>query len=61
MSKMTAAEHVHHEPTRHRLFDTRGICCGMVCAKCEAAVRGRFRPEIFEDPNYETTEDVEDD
>lgn len=45
---------------RHALYDARAIFVAYVCARCEATVRGRFRPEIFTDPNYDTDEDVED-
>jgi hypothetical protein len=45
----------------HWLKDARGIECARVCDACEARQRGRYRPEIFTDPNYETTEAIEPD
>ena len=42
------------------LYDARAIFVGYVCDKCESTVRGRYRPEIFTDPNYWTDEPVED-
>jgi len=55
------------QDTRHRcdpyqrraLYDARLIFCCFVCEKCEAARRAEFRAEIFSDPDYETTEDIE--
>ncbi len=44
---------------RYILYDARGIECGYVCEKCEEAVRARYRPEIFEDSNYECDEPIE--
>jgi hypothetical protein len=43
------------------LYDARGIYCGRICGQCEARVKGSFRPEIFTDPNYYTSEPVEED
>jgi hypothetical protein len=41
------------------LYDARLIFVAYVCDECERKVRGRYRPEVFTDPNYETTEDIE--
>ena len=41
------------------LKDARGIEVGRVCDSCEDVVKSKFRPEIFEDANYGTTEDIE--
>ena len=41
------------------LKDVRNIFCAYVCDKCKTAVKGRYRPEIFTDPDYWTTENVE--
>jgi hypothetical protein len=47
---------------RHRdLYDARGIYVARVCRKCEGRVRSKYRPEIFEDPNYWTDEPVDED
>lgn len=46
---------------RRDLYDARGIFCAYVCDSCIAEKRAKYRPEIFVDINYETTEDVEDD
>lgn len=43
------------------LYDARSIFIAYVCDRCEARVRGRYRPEVFTDPNYEATEQIEDD
>ena len=41
------------------LKDARGIEVGRVCDNCEDVVKSQYRSEIFEDANYETTEDIE--
>jgi len=41
------------------LYDARRIEVGRVCDNCSEHVKSQFRPEIFEDANYETTEDIE--
>ena len=43
----------------YELMDARGIFVAYVCAKCAQKIKGKFRPEIFKDSNYETTEDVD--
>lgn len=45
------------------LHDARGIPCARVCSApgCIEEVKGRYRPEIFEDPGYETCEQVDPD
>lgn len=44
---------------RRALNDARGIFCGYVCDDCEESVRAKFRPEIFDDGNYEADEPIE--
>lgn len=46
---------------RYALNDARGIFCGYVCEKCEDEKRSHFRPEIFEDSQYEASEPIEED
>jgi hypothetical protein len=46
---------------RYELVDARGIFCGYVCEDCEKEKKARYRPEIFEDGNYECDEQIEDD
>jgi hypothetical protein len=46
---------------RRELVDARGIFCTFVCDRCEAEKKAHYRPDIFTDPNYETTEPVEED
>lgn len=41
------------------LHDARGIFVNRVCSDCENEVRSRYRPEIFEDMNYEANEPIE--
>lgn len=43
----------------HELVDARGISCGLVCEKCEASRRAKYRPEIFDNATYETDDTVE--
>jgi hypothetical protein len=43
------------------LQDARGIPCKRVCEDCEEKERARYRPEIFEDSNYECDEQIEED
>jgi len=45
---------------RFELRDARGISCGFVCDKCEAAKRAQYRPEIFYNGRYEA-DDLGDD
>ena len=39
--------------------DARGIFVCYCCDHCRAEMLEGYRPEIWTDPNYETTEDVE--
>lgn len=48
------------EPS-YPLEDARGIFCSYVCEACEEEVKGRYRPEIFEDSYYECQEPIEED
>ena len=43
------------------LYDARGIYVSLVCESCEEEVRSRYRPEIFDDSNYECDEQIEPD
>lgn len=43
------------------LLDARGIYVSRVCDSCEAAVKARYRPDVFTDLNYWTDEAVEED
>lgn len=45
----------------YELRDARGIFVSRVCFDCESEVRSRYRPEIFEDMNYEANEPIEPD
>ena len=42
-----------------RLYDARGIYCGLICQLCETEKRRQFRDEIFTDPGYECDEPIE--
>jgi hypothetical protein len=42
-----------------RLYDASAIYVARVCDVCKAAVKSKYRPEIFSDPNYETDEPKE--
>jgi hypothetical protein len=44
-----------------RLYDARGIYISRVCEDCEAEVKLKYRPEIFEDSNYECDEAIDED
>lgn len=46
---------------RRALTDAAGIFCCFVCDDCETEKRRAYRPEIFSDPNYESTEPKFDD
>jgi len=41
------------------VYDARGIYCGRACEECEERLRGKYREEIFENPNYEVEEPIE--
>jgi hypothetical protein len=43
------------------LSDNRNISCGRVCDDCEEKVKSKYRPEIFQDGNYECEEQIDDD
>ncbi len=51
--------HDEREVFTWTLLDARGIGCGRVCDRCEETVRAQYRPEIFEDGNYECDEPIE--
>jgi len=44
---------------RFELTDARGIFCGYVCDDCVGEMSAKFRPEIFENPNYLCDEPIE--
>lgn len=44
---------------REELTDARGIFVSFICSKCEDRVKAKYRPEIFEDSNYECDEPIE--
>jgi len=46
---------------RYLKYDARGIPVTTVCEKCEEEKLKGYRPEIFTDANYGTTEPVEED
>ena len=46
---------------RRALYDARGIFVAYVCDDCEARVKARYRPEIFDDSNYEADEPIDED
>lgn len=48
-----------HKSGSYALYDARGIYCGQVCRRCEPERRRQFRAEVFTDPNYEASEDIE--
>lgn len=39
---------------REELEDARGIFVAYVCEACVAKVKAKYRPEIFENPQYDT-------
>ena len=41
------------------LNDARDIFISRICDFCEKRVKAKYRPEIFTDPNYETTEPID--
>jgi hypothetical protein len=47
--------------TRRPLYDARQIFCGYICDKCEEKVKGKYRPEIFDDGDYWHDEPIDDD
>ena len=44
-----------------QLFDAAGIYCGQVCDDCVDNIIAKYRPEIFNNPAYETNEPKEPD
>lgn len=46
---------------RYAVSDARGIFCFYGCEKCEDKKKSKFRPEIFEDNNYEVDEQIDED
>lgn len=41
------------------IFDARGIFVARVCAACKKRKLSEYRPEIFEDVNYEVNEQTD--
>ena len=46
---------------RDDLSDARGIFCCFTCEDCEQTKRDKYRPEIFEDNQYDADEAIEED
>lgn len=46
---------------QQRHYDARGIYLCAACDKCWPEKRAKYRPDVLTDPNYWTTEDIEDD
>lgn len=46
---------------RYGIYDARGIFCCYACERCEPDKKAQYRPEIFDDCQYECTEAIEDD
>jgi len=46
--------------TRFPLHDARGIFLCYACDRCAEEKRLRYRPDVLTDPNYWTTEDIDD-
>lgn len=44
---------LRNTPGVRQLRDARGISCGFVCDRCEEYKRSQYRPEVFDDANYE--------
>jgi hypothetical protein len=48
--------------TKHESYwvkDARGIELAKVCDKCKKEVLARFRPDVLDNPNYWSDEDIE--
>lgn len=43
----------------HWVYDAKGIALFRSCPTCDAGKRAKYRPEVFTDPGYATTEPVE--
>jgi len=41
------------------VYDAKGIPLAKVCKDCKQTKLGKFRPEVLDDPNYETDEQIE--
>lgn len=41
--------------------DARGIPVARICVECGDEVLGKYRPEIFNDPDYEANEPIDGD
>ena len=53
-------KHCEHPDGKYPIYDARGIFVTYVCAKCEKEKLSHYRPEIFTNSNYETTEPIDD-
>lgn len=51
--------HLCDRGQRRALHDARGIFCCYVCDLCEGEKRRRYRADVFTDPNYETSEEID--
>jgi hypothetical protein len=45
----------------YAISDARGIPIGLACGACETKLKSRYRPDIFDDPDYECDEQIEPD
>lgn len=43
------------------LYDARGIYVSRVCKFCVKKIKSQYRPEIFTDSDYETSEPIDED
>ena len=44
---------------REEIYDARGIFVAFVCGRCRQEKLAGYRADIFTDPNYPTTEEIE--
>lgn len=45
---------------REELRDARGMFCTFICDRCEREKRGRYRADVFDDPQYPADEPIDD-
>ena len=43
------------------VYDARGIPVGKACDECEEKLKSKYRPEIFDDCQYECDEQIDED
>jgi hypothetical protein len=46
---------------RYPLSDARELFCAYVCKQCVAKVKAGYRPDIFDDADYDADEQIEPD